>query len=94
MWSLLADKYRVREYVHEKRLDDILEKLYGVWNDANDIDFDMLLQKFVLKTNHGSGTNIIVKDKSRLDILTARKTLNDWLKLRFGQETVEFHYFK
>ena len=94
LWSLLADKYRVREYVHEKGLDDILVKLYGVWDDANDIDFDLLPQKFVLKTNHGSGTNIIVKDKSKLDILTVRKTLNDWLKLRFGQETVEFHYLK
>lgn len=92
LWSLLADKYRVREYVSKKGLDYILVKLYGVWHDANDIDFDLLPQKFVLKTNHGSGTNLIVKDKSKLDIPVVRKTLNDWLKLRFGQETVEFHY--
>lgn len=94
IWPLLADKYRVREYVEEKGLARILVKLYGVWENANDIDFNTLPNSFVLKTNHGSGTNIIVKNKSEIDESEIRKQLNKWLKLRFGRETVEFHYLK
>ena len=38
LWTLCADKYRVREYIHEKGLDDTLVKLYGVWEKAEDVD--------------------------------------------------------
>ena len=37
LWTLCADKYRVREYIHEKGLDDTLVKLYGVWEKAEDV---------------------------------------------------------
>lgn len=94
LWTMMADKYAVRDFIKNKGLEHILTKLYGVWDNANDIDFDSLPNSFVLKTNHGSGTNIIVKDKSILDIDKTRKILNSWLKLRFGQETIEFHYLK
>ena len=94
IWSRLADKYLVREYVEERGLSNILVKLYGVWSNANDIDFDKLPNQFVLKTNHGCGTIIVVEDKSKLDISSVRKTLNKWLKVRFGRNTVEPHYLK
>ena len=55
LWTLCADKYRVREYIHEKGLDDTLVKLYGVWEKAEDVDWDSLPDSFVLKTNNGSG---------------------------------------
>lgn len=66
MWPLFADKYRVREYVEKKGLGHTLVKLYGVWENAKDIDFNALPNAFVLKTNHGCATNILVKDKSAL----------------------------
>ncbi|MBP3426271.1 MAG: hypothetical protein J6K81_06110 [Rikenellaceae bacterium] len=93
-WTRLADKYLVREYVVEKGLADILVDLYGVWENANDIDFDKLPNQFVLKTNHGCGTIIVVEDKSKLDINATRKKLNKWLKVKFGLDTVEPHYLK
>lgn len=92
IWTQLADKYRVREYVESCGLEHLLVKLYGVWEKADDIDFSSLPNKFVLKTNHGSGTNLLVRDKSRLNIDEVKKQLNSWLRLKFGQETVEFHY--
>jgi hypothetical protein len=91
-WTRLADKYLVRDYVSQKGLADILVKLYGVWEDANDIDFEKLPNQFVLKTNHSCGTNIIVEDKSKLDIAKTRKKLNKWLKVKYGVDTVEPHY--
>lgn len=38
-WSELADKYRVREYVRKCGLGDFLVRLYGVWETADEIDF-------------------------------------------------------
>ena len=64
-----VDKYEVRSYVEEKGLGDILTKCYGVFEKAEDVDFDSLPQSFVIKDTLGSGGNsvIIVKDKDKLD---------------------------
>ncbi|MGY6213109.1 ATP-grasp fold amidoligase family protein [Cytobacillus firmus] len=75
-----ADKYEVREYVASKGLSDILVPIYGVYNRGEDIDFEKLPGKFVLKTTNGSHTNILCKDKSQLDLVNTRKTLNRWLQ--------------
>lgn len=78
--AFLADKYEVRKYVEERGLSKILTKLYGVWDNANDIDFDKLPQGFALKCNHSCGMNIVCQDKSNLDINNTRKQLNEWLE--------------
>ena len=74
-WTRLSDKYRVREYLKERNREDLLVKLYGVWDNADDIDFDALPNQFVLKSNHGCGTVILVKDKNSIDKLTVRKQM-------------------
>ena len=91
-WTRLSDKYLVRDYLIERGHEDLLVKLYGVWSDADEIDFDQLPDRFVLKTNHGSGLVMIVKDKRQLDIPQTRKTLNKWLKVPYGIESVEMQY--
>ena len=78
--TVCADKYRVREYLQEKGLSDIACTLYGCYKSADEIDFDSLPDKFVLKTTNGSGTNVICKDKSKLDIPKIRRELDSWLK--------------
>lgn len=88
----LADKYLVRDWVKEKIGEKYLVKQYAVWNDAAEIDFDMLPSSFVLKANHGSGYNIVVKDKSKIDKEAVRKQLNKWLKEKYGFNYFELHY--
>lgn len=73
-----ADKYCAREYIKEKIGEEYLIPLLGVWDNADDIDFDTLPKQFVLKVNWGSGQNIIVKDKSRLNIKKAKAKLHKW----------------
>ena len=68
MKTVLADKYRVREWIENKIGNDYLIPLIGVWDSFDDIDFNSLPDQFVLKTNHGTGTNLIVKDKEKLYI--------------------------
>lgn len=94
LWTLCADKYRVREYVEKKGCGTILNKLYGVWEDVEDIDWDTLPNSFVLKWNNGSGQVIIVKDKGSLDIVKTKKTLRSWLKSNYGYEGAQMHYLK
>ena len=66
-YTMMVDKYRVREYIAGKIGEDHLIPLLGVWERAEDIDFDHLPDQFVLKCNHDSGSVIVCKDKSKLD---------------------------
>lgn len=87
-----ADKYAVREYVEEKGLGSLLTPLYGVWDHAEQIEWDKLPDQFVLKCTHGCAYNIVCADKSSFDTASAKKQLNKWLKEDFGTFNVEIHY--
>lgn len=89
-----TDKYLVRSYIEEKGYASFLTNLIGVWEDAKDIDWDKLPQKFVLKCTHGCAYNILCKDKNMFDRSVAIKQLNSWLKEDFSKFNVELHYGK
>lgn len=82
--STLADKYLVRNWVEEKIGKEYLIPLLGVWDTFDEIDFEKLPDRFVLKTNHGSGTNIIVKDKNCFDKIEAKNRFDMWIKTNFA----------
>lgn len=77
--TLLADKYAVRGWVKEKIGEQYLIPLLGAWDKFDDIDFNALPKKFALKCNHGSGYNVIVTDKSKLDLGLLRRRINTWM---------------
>jgi hypothetical protein len=80
-YTMMADKFAVREYVAKTIGEEYLIPLLGVWNDPNEIDFDALPDQFVLKCNHNSGLGMcICKDKSKLDIENVIKELHKGLK--------------
>ena len=93
-WSELADKYAVRSFVEEKGFGRYLVPLLGVWSNADQIDFSKLPNSFVLKTNNGAGTVMVVEDKSIIDETQVRTLLNKWLKKQFGLKQAEPHYLK
>lgn len=88
----LADKYQVRDYVTEKVGEQYLNELLGVYKNPSEIDFERLPEKFVLKCVHGSGFNLIVKDKSRLNIEATCKQLRKWQKKKFYNKGKEWSY--
>lgn len=94
LWPLCADKYRVREFLKQKGMEDLLVGLYGVWGDARDIDFDALPQKFILKCNHDSGTCIIVDKAAGYDKNAIVASLNTSLGVRYGYVNGETYYNK
>lgn len=93
-WSLCADKYRVRDYLKEKGLEHLTVKLYGVWQDANDIDYDSLPERFILKCNHDSGTCEVVDKSKAFDKAAINQRLNAALKVQFGYINGETYYNK
>lgn len=91
--AILSDKYLVREWVEKTIGEGYLIPLLGVWDRFDDIDFSMLPDRFVLKTNHGSGTNLIVKDKSKLNLKRAKRMFDDWMSIDYAYNSnFEMHY--
>lgn len=89
-----VDKHRVREYVASFNLEETLNELYGVYDRAGQIEWNDLPEKFVLKTTHGSGGNIICTSKSELNIRESAKKLDDWLGKDYGKLSAETYYSK
>ena len=89
----MADKYLVRDWVKEKIGEEYLIPLLGVWDTFDDIDFDKLPNQFVLKANHGSGWNIIVRDKNVFDKEEAKRKFNNWMSSNFAfRFSLQLHY--
>lgn len=76
-----ADKYAVREYVEECGCKEILNDLYHVWDNVDEIDWESLPDKFVIKWNFGCGQNLICRDKHKLNIEETKQLLKEWYKL-------------
>ena len=80
-YTVMVDKYKVREYIAQELGEEYLIPLLGVWDNPDEIDFDALPNKFVLKCNHNSGLGMcICKDKSELDISKVKVELRKGLK--------------
>lgn len=62
-----VDKYKVREIISGKIGEEYLFPLLGVWDSFDDIDFDKLPDKFVLKCNHDSASVKIILDKKTIN---------------------------
>ena len=88
-----ADKILVRDYCKDVIGKDLCVPLIGTYNSSSEIDWETLPNKFVAKCNHGSGMNIIVKDKSQIDFNKAKELLDHWLTVDFTfQNGFESHY--
>ncbi len=94
LWPLCADKYRVREFVKSRGLEDLLVPLYGVWDNASDIDFDALPDKFILKCTHDSGTSVIVDKSAGYDEVAIAEALDRSLRVKYGYVNGETYYNK
>lgn len=67
-YSILSDKYKVRDFISSKIGEAFLVKLIADYNNPNDIKLSNLPDKFVIKTNFGSGNEHIeiIKDKNNI----------------------------
>jgi len=85
IYTKMVDKYEAKLIVAEKIGEEYIIPTLGVWNRPEEIDFDGLPDKFVLKTTHDSGGIIIVDKRQGYD----RKRINDFFNKRLSQSTYE-----
>src|SRR5690554_3625830 len=89
LYTELVDKYAVRTYIKEQLGKEYLIPLIAVYDKVNEIEWDKLPNQFVIKCTHGSGSNIICRDKNRLSIKESNKKLKKWMRKNwywFGRE--------
>lgn len=87
-----ASRDGVREYLKEIGEEDKLIPIYGIYDKFDDIDFDKIPEKFVLKCTHACAFNYICLDKNKIDKANLKKTFDKWLSINYGKKTCEMHY--
>lgn len=87
-----VDKYEVRKYIKTKIGKEYLIPLLAVYEKFNDINFDDLPNRFVLKCTHDSGRVVICKDKTKLDIKKASNMICKSLKKNYYYNGREWPY--
>ena len=90
--DVYADKLRVRDYVVETVGERHVVPLLGSWRSAEEVPWSELPDRFVIKVNHGYGANLIVRDRSELDIRAATAQLEVWLQTDFWRNGRERQY--
>lgn len=91
-YTTMVDKYAVKEYVGNIIGKEYIIPLLGVWNTVEEIDFDALPDRFVLKCSHGSGDVVICKDKSSFDRENAKRILAGSMKRDLSKISREWPY--
>ena len=93
LYTQLVDKYAVRRFVAERIGGEYLIPLVGgPWDSFDEIDFDALPEKFVLKCTHDSGGLVICRDKRALDREKARRRIAQSLQQNFYYHNREWPY--
>lgn len=75
-----ADKLAVRNFIEEKGFGYTLNELLAVYRSIEDFDVKLLPEKFVLKASHGSGWNLVCKNKNRINWYAYKLVMKSWLK--------------
>ena len=92
VFPLLADKLLAREFAATRIGAHHLPRLHMACERFEEIDFDRLPDKFVIKTNHGTHWVLFVEDKATLDRAAARRQINRWLKTNYYVNSREVFY--
>ena len=88
-----ADKYTVRKYVKDKGLEHILNDLYAVFEKPEDINLDVLPDKFVLKLSNGSSTNYVCKNKEDVNLAKLKQKFKEFYAQRESSAGREWVYY-
>ena len=88
----IVDKIKIHQYSKKILGKDICTPILKVYENVDEINLNELPEQFVLKANHGSGMNLICKDKFHFDINMAKNKLKKWKNINYGLLSSEFQY--
>lgn len=84
--TILADKYKMKEYVKQKYGEKYIVPTIAVYNSVNEIDWEVLPDKFVIKCNHDAASSFFCRDKSTFDKDKVVRMLDDFMHRNY------YHY--
>ncbi len=90
--AVFADKIAVKDLIAKKGYASILVPTLGIWDNADDINFNELPDRFVVKASHGSGWNFFVSDKARTNVEQIRNNLRVILGQNYCTIGGEYQY--
>ena len=93
-YTNLVDKYEVKKIVRDLIGEKYLIKTLGIYNKYEEIDFEKLPNKFVIKCTHDSGGIVICKDKSKFDHVKSKEKLEKSLRKNYYWRSREWPYKK
>lgn len=74
-YTQMVDKIAAKDYVVSKIGDNYVIPTLGIYDSVEDIDWNRLPNKFVVKSANDSGGVVVCKDKNTLDIEAAKDKL-------------------
>lgn len=82
IYTQMVDKYEVKKIVANIIGDKYIIPTYGIYNNFDEIDFDILPKSFVIKCTHfGGGEGVyIIKDKSAANFNDIKRNINKIMK--------------
>lgn len=92
LYTTLVDKYAVKQYVADRIGEQYIIPTLGVWNNFDEINFDDLPNKFVLKCTHDSGSVVVVLDKEKMVMEDVRRKLEYGLSRNYYYNIYEWPY--
>lgn len=90
--SVMVDKHEAKQYVSQRIGEQYIIPTLGLWSSAEDIDFEGLPDKFVIKGTHDSGGVVVCRDKAKLNLHEVREKMRRSLKRDFYAITREWPY--
>lgn len=92
-YTMMVDKVKVKDYVASVLGEEYIIPTLGVWDNPDNIDFEKLPDRFVIKCNHNSGLGMFIcKDKSKMDIDKVKENLRKGLAQNYYMEYREWPY--
>ena len=88
----MVDKILLREYSKKILGKNICVPIIKIYKEIDEININDLPEQFVLKCNHGSGMNIICRNKTQFNISEAKILLSKWMKINYGLASNEYQY--
>jgi len=90
--TTMADKYAVKGLVANAIGQEYVVSCYGVYNDFDEIDFNLLPNQFVIKATHDSSGATVCRDKSQFDIEVAKAKFEMVMKRNWYYSSREWVY--
>lgn len=99
VYNVMVDKFEAKSFINDilykggiRNGEEFIIPTYGVYDRFEDISFKSLPNSFVIKTTHDSGSVIIIRDKSEIDISKIKARINKSLRTNYYWFSREWVY--